>query len=196
MADPTTENPLAQSSHAESSSKDVLTLHRGIFGRWSGAEDGSLLQRLDILGAGRMVVAAEQMIAGLPGLASLGGSFGKQAWEMAGSIASSPQLLGRLGLQSRSLNVSELADLIQVVLEELEPADGSELATAQGEYRSSRKAAAASPPRKTPQIRRNAPRQRALQPAPQKALRHQKRGCQAGRSRSGGKTQSCSTVAG
>lgn len=145
MADPTTENPLAQSSHAESSSKDVLTLHRGIFGRWSGAEDGSLLQRLDILGAGRMVVAAEQMIAGLPGLASLGGSFGKQAWEMAGSIASSPQLLGRLGLQSRSLNVSELADLIQVVLEELEPADGSELATAQGEYRSSRKAAAASP---------------------------------------------------
>ena len=150
MADPTTENPLAQAgqiasgsqSASEVAGKDVLTLHRGIFGRWSGGEAGSMLQRLDMLGAGRMVVAAEQMIAGLPGLASLGGSFGKQAWEMAGSIASSPQLLGRLGLQSRSLNVSELADLIQVVLEELEPADGSELAAAEGQYRSARKAAA------------------------------------------------------
>ncbi len=106
---------------------DGLTLHHGIVRRWEG--EGALAA-VRSEAAGGAVRGAERLIAGLPGLATLTGSFGPQAWDLATAIATNPQLLQRFSLDARTMSVAELADLVQVVLEAEEPRQDLDLEAA------------------------------------------------------------------
>ena len=102
---------------------DVLTLHHAVVARWG--DERSVSRRTAAAfdaSAGRH----GDWISALNGLATLGGSFGPQAWNIASELASAPQLLQRLSPGMRSLQLGELADLVQIVLEEEE--GGAELA--------------------------------------------------------------------
>lgn len=97
--------------------QDVLTLHRGIYDRWL-AENGRGMSPSQ--GPTGLALSSDRLMAHLPGLASMAGTFGSQAWDLATSVAHSPQLLAKLGLEARTLQVGDLADLLQLVLEEEE----------------------------------------------------------------------------
>lgn len=98
--------------------QDVLTLHKGILRRWESTD--AMAERHQT--SGGALTGAERLMAGLPGLATLTGTFGTHAWELATSIASDPMMLQRFSLDARAMSVSDLADLIQLVLEEEEVA--------------------------------------------------------------------------
>jgi len=106
---------------------DALTLHQGIVRRWEGDR---ALAAVRSEGAGDAVRGAERLIAGLPGLATLTGSFGPVAWDLATAIAENPQFLQRFSLDARAMSVAELADLVQLVLEAEKPAQDLDLEAA------------------------------------------------------------------
>lgn len=104
---------------------ETLTLHRDVASRWDAAGRLGVLSQSRALAA---VAGRHDWIKGLSGLGALGGGFGPQAWNLATQIAVSPELLARMTTQTRSLQVGELADLVQIVLEELElDGEGAEL---------------------------------------------------------------------
>jgi hypothetical protein len=97
--------------------QDVLTLHRGIYDRWL-AENGRGMATRQVPTS--LALSSDRLIAHLPGLAAMAGTFGTQAWDLATSVAQSPQLLSKLGLEARTLQIGDLADLLQLVLDEEE----------------------------------------------------------------------------
>ncbi len=99
----------------ERSQDEVLTLHRDVLARVEPALRASRAQ--DFLHA---VGKADRMMAHLAGLNSALSGFSAQAWAMATAIVESPALCARLGMGARILRLDELADLVQVVLEEEE----------------------------------------------------------------------------
>ncbi|MBI5607793.1 MAG: hypothetical protein HY902_02820 [Deltaproteobacteria bacterium] len=111
------ENTQDLANQGATGTADVLTLHHAIAARW--VDERSLSQRTASAfdaSSGRH----SDWIGGLHGLASLGGSFGPQAWNIASELATAPQLLQRLSPAMRALQVGELADLVQIILEEEE----------------------------------------------------------------------------
>ena len=121
-----------------SNADDALTLHQQVFARWHGDSAWRGMAQARPLHA---VLGQKQWLSGLSGLASLGSGFGPQAWNLATQIASSPQVLARVTTQTRSLQLGDLAELVQVVLEELEL--DSELAGLEGEIALTRSGASA-----------------------------------------------------
>jgi hypothetical protein len=94
---------------------DVLTLHRDIAARF--ASIGNIAKSRAFLGA---IGKSERMMAHLAGLSGAMHGFSAQAWAMATAIVDAPALCARLGIEARALRMEELADLVQVALEQEE----------------------------------------------------------------------------
>ena len=97
---------------------DVLTLHRDVLARV--ARNDSAQKSRDFLGT---IGKAERMMAHLAGLNDALHGFSARAWALATTIVDSPTLCARLGTDARVLRLEELAELVQVVLEETESPD-------------------------------------------------------------------------
>ena len=91
----------------------VLTLHNDVLARLAPASNA--LKSQAFLGS---LAKAERMMNRLAGLNTAMAAFSAQAWAMATALVESPALCARLGLDARVLRLDELADLVQVVLEE------------------------------------------------------------------------------
>ena len=111
MAEPTTAN------NQEASGSDVLTLHRGVLARWADGSIGQASRATRQIGD-----TVSGLIPHLAGLSVLPSSFGVDAFQIATLLASQPRLSSSLGPMMRSMPVGDLADLVQVVLEEEEAA--------------------------------------------------------------------------
>ena len=104
-------NPIPDSEHEQ-----VLTLHRGIADRWAGP--GSLNSAA--IERDTAFRGVDRMLAGLPGLASLNGSFGADAWDLANFLTVEGRFSRSLSADVRAMSVGEIADLVQLILEEEE----------------------------------------------------------------------------
>ncbi|GEM_PF-3406230 len=95
---------------------DVLTLHSSIGDRWQGNDSvgTSVGSRHDRVGL------VDRTLDRLPGLASLQGSFGIDAWDLATILAVDSRFMAAGGLPVRAMSVAELADIVQIILEEEE----------------------------------------------------------------------------
>ena len=96
---------------------DVFTLHHTVLSRWDG---GRALGAAHSSASAALTHGHDRWLGGLAGLSTLGGGFGPSAWNMAAQLVAEPTLLTRLGADLRSLQVGELADLVQLILEEEE----------------------------------------------------------------------------
>lgn len=105
------------SSTTSAQAADVFTLHHTVLSRWDG---GRALGAAHSSASAALTHGHDRWLGGLAGLSSLGGSFGPSAWNMAAQLVAEPTLLTRLGADLRSLQVGELADLVQLILEEEE----------------------------------------------------------------------------
>ena len=111
---------------APSSADDVLSLHRGIVSRWAGgsiAGHAAVTQSLGTRSTG--------LLDHLAGQTSIGSAFGSDAFEIAMFMASEALLAPRLGPELRTMALGDLADLVQIALEEEDIAHNAEFA-AQG----------------------------------------------------------------
>ncbi|MBM4342488.1 MAG: hypothetical protein FJ100_03830 [Deltaproteobacteria bacterium] len=163
----------AQSDANDLAPAEALTLHRDVASRWSAAGRLSVLSQARTLAA---VHGHDGWIKNLGGLGALAGGFGPQAWNLATQIAASPAFLARLATQTRSLQVGELADLVQIVLEELEfDGDGfefgAELAELHRELHQSRAKDTAKQAGRTPVAGRKPTRADQANRSPAKAAR-------------------------
>lgn len=95
----------------------VFTLHRGVLDRWTASPIASGASRTMAIGSG-----ATGLLDSLTSLGGLGAGFSADAFEIASLIALEPKLASSLGAEVRALAVGDLADLVQVVLEEEEAA--------------------------------------------------------------------------
>lgn len=110
--------PEAVSSGTSSAqAADVFTLHHTVLSRWDG---GRALGAAHSSASAALTHGHDRWLGGLAGLSTLGGGFGPSAWNMAAQLVAEPTLLTRLGADLRSLQVGELADLVQLILEEEE----------------------------------------------------------------------------
>lgn len=110
--------PEAVSSGTNSAqAADVFTLHHTVLSRWDG---GRALGAAHSSASAALTHGHDRWLGGLAGLSTLGGGFGPSAWNMAAQLVAEPTLLTRLGADLRSLQVGELADLVQLILEEEE----------------------------------------------------------------------------
>lgn len=115
MANQPPHNP-AQAPGVAAETAEAWPLGAAVAGRWQGAR--SLQARPALVRSGA-VERRERW------LAQLGGGAGAQplvhtplADALAQALAEAPLLLGKLGVMSRTLSMGELADLVQLVLEE------------------------------------------------------------------------------
>lgn len=106
--------PTAAGQTVSEEAQGALTLHHGIVRRWSGQGALGAVRGVE---TGSALAGAERLMARLPGLATLTGNFGPEAWNLATAIAANPQLLQRFSLDARAMNLAELADIVQLVLE-------------------------------------------------------------------------------
>lgn len=140
-----------QAADTGASAADVLTLHRAIFARW--ADDNSLTERAAAT-IGSSTSRHADWVSALGAMATMGGQFGPRAWEIASEVASTPTLLQRLSPSMRSLQLGELADLIQLALEEEQVE--LDLSDMQEEVAELSRTAKAGPPAKSATPRRQA----------------------------------------
>ncbi len=100
----------------DSDLEQVLNLHRGIADRWAGPGSvNSATASLDSAFFG-----AERMLADLPGLAAVNGSFGADAWDLANFLTVEGSFGRTMSAEVRAMSVGDLADIVQLILEEEE----------------------------------------------------------------------------
>ncbi len=97
---------------------EVLTLHHDVLARLAPADN--ILESKTFLAS---IGKAERMMAQLPGLSHVVGGFSMRAWRMATAIVETPLLCARLGMAAHLLRLEDLAELVQVMLEETEAGD-------------------------------------------------------------------------
>ncbi|MCB9739365.1 MAG: hypothetical protein H6747_08850 [Deltaproteobacteria bacterium] len=117
---------------------EVLSLHRGVLARWADSPIAAHAERSLSIGSG-----ATGLLDGLTALTGLGAGFSTEAFEIASMIALEPRLAQSLGAEVRALAVGDLADLVQVVLEEEEAALEEATRSLRSDGRAPRRAAAA-----------------------------------------------------
>ena len=103
----------------ETATNDVLTLHRGVQSRWQGERSIGA----DIGTRHTSSGITDSLIDRLPGLASLDGRFGTDAFDIASAISLDAGILASGGLHLRAMSLAELADIVQIILEEEESLD-------------------------------------------------------------------------
>ena len=106
-----------QSSTDVAAATDVFTLHHAVLSRWDG---GKGLGAAHSSAGAALVHGHDRWLGQLAGLSTLGGGFGPAAWNLAAQMVAEQTLLSRMGADLRTLQVGELADLVQLVLEEEE----------------------------------------------------------------------------
>ncbi|MCO4760809.1 MAG: hypothetical protein KC502_04850 [Myxococcales bacterium] len=93
---------------------EVLHLHERVMDRWnSGIGEGVTVEPIV---TGRI----SGLLDSLPGLASLSGGFGPQALDIASLLAMESRFAYALSPDLRAMSIGDLADIVQVVLEEEE----------------------------------------------------------------------------
>lgn len=147
MADPTAKNPESRPADptegavgvgAAGVEPGVLTLHHGLMARWASDSMLAHANATTSIGQGSSV-----LLGSLAGRAALPASFSSDAFQIATLLAASPRLSRAGGPELRSLAVGEVADLVQIVLEQEEAALEAALAASAGRSRPIRKAVAA-----------------------------------------------------
>ncbi len=152
MVDPTANNPENKPSDptqgaagvgAAGGDPGVLTLHHGLMTRW--ATDAMLAHADTSSSFGQ---GSSALLGSLAGRAALPASFSSDAFQIATLLASSPRLSRAGGPEIRSLAVGEVADLVQIVLEQEEAALEAALAASAARGRPGRKPTAKRAPAK------------------------------------------------
>ena len=100
----------------DSDLEQVLTLHRGIAERWagSGSLNGAAAER------DNEFRGVDRMLSALPGLASMSGSFGADAWDLANFLTVEGRFARTLSTEVRAMSIGDIADIVQLILEEEE----------------------------------------------------------------------------
>ncbi len=100
----------------DSDLEQVLNLHRGIADRWAGPSslNGATA------GLDSAFFGTDRMLAALPGLATVNGSFGADAWDLANFLTVEGTFGRTLSAEVRFMSVGDLADIVQLILEEEE----------------------------------------------------------------------------
>ena len=100
----------------DTTNNDVFTLQERVASRWDGAS--SVGASIGARHAERAI--ADRLLDNLPGLAAFNGSFGADAWDVAGALAMAPMSMLAGGPAVRAMSMAELAEIVQIVLEEEE----------------------------------------------------------------------------
>ncbi len=91
-------------------------LHEQITARWEGPDRLGAGATTEPMVSGRI----DSLIASLPGLASLSAGFGAQAFDIASLMAMESRFSYALSPDLRAMSIGDLADIVQIVLEEEE----------------------------------------------------------------------------
>lgn len=159
---------MAETTAQQSTPNDeVLSLHRGVLARWADSPIAAHAERSLAIGSG-----ATGLLDALSALTGLGAGFSADAFEIASMIALEPRLASSLGAEVRALAVGDLADLVQIVLEQEEAALEEASRSLRSGRRAPRRAALKSPEagKQASAARKAAPAQSRRLAAVRKAL--------------------------
>ena len=115
----TTDTPTNSATHLPEDPLHGLHLHEGVQARWQGVD--SIGAHIGARHSGPGI--ADSLMGSLAGLSAFGGRFGADAFGLASAISLNASVMAAGGPQVRAMSMAELADIVQIILEDEEVLD-------------------------------------------------------------------------